>query len=118
MSAWVSLVLAAALAASHGAALLYGRHLEAEHVDAVKHREERVAKVAGDAAAEAAASAIRRMKVQHVTLRQEVETRVRDDDVYRDCRIDPVSMRNINAIRTGEPSAPVRELPAAAATDR
>jgi hypothetical protein len=69
---------------------------------------------------ETAAKAIQGIEVQHVTVRERVQTEIREKPVYRDCRNTPDGMQLINAAITGSAAEPAadRELPAATAPDR
>jgi len=63
-------------------------------------REERVAQLAGSAAAERAAEAISKLKVTHETIRQNTLREVVERAVYRDCRHSPDGLRDVNAALT------------------
>lgn len=107
------------LVASHFAAYLYGESAGDDHRTAVVAREQRVAEVATAAAASAAATAISHIEVQHVTIRQPLEREVRENTVYRDCRVTPDGMRLLNAAITGaEPAAAAGGVPSASAPGR
>lgn len=93
--AWVASVLGAGW-------LAYGAGQDAEI--ATQTREQRVAAVATEAAASAAAHAISQIEVRNVTIKQEVEKRIRDVPVYRSCRHAAGVLDNINAALTGQPS--------------
>jgi uncharacterized protein HemX len=84
-----------------------GRHQEAEHNVAEQVRDVAVANIA----AEQAAQAISKIEVRNVTIQRQLETRVRDNPVYRDCVLDPVSLRQLNAARA-ESGADPGGLPA------
>lgn len=60
-------------------------------------REERVARLAGEASAQAAASAIARIQVRHTTIKQEVEREIQVRPEYRDCRHSAEQLQRINA---------------------
>ena len=68
-------------------------------------RDHAVAYIAGDAAASAAAAQIARIKVQHMTIRQEVEREVRERVVYSDCSHSAEQLQRINAAITGSAAA-------------
>lgn len=94
-TAWlISLVLALA-----GGWKLGVDHIKASAADAEKVRAETIA-----AAQQGAANAISKIEVRNVTVRQAVETRIRDVPVYRDCRHAPGVLDNINAAITGKPA--------------
>ncbi|WUR11929.1 hypothetical protein E7V67_019815 [[Empedobacter] haloabium] len=56
-------------------------------------------------AMEGAADAISKIVVRNTTVQGRVETIVRDNPVYRDCRHDPDQLRNINEAITGRAGA-------------
>lgn len=110
---WAHVVVAAAAVAAVGGAYLYGRQAGQDACAAAAAREERVAQVATAAAASAAAGAIARLRVQHVTIRQEAEREIQTRVEYRDCRHSPEQLQRINAALTGSPvPAGGGELPA------
>ena len=82
---------------------MYG--LGVDHEVATQAREDKAAAVATEAAASAAAHAISQIEVRNVTIKQAVETRIREVPVYRNCRHAPGVLDNINAALTGEPSS-------------
>ena len=108
-----ALVLAGALAFG---AYVQGRKDGRNACLAAEARDEKVAQIAGAAAAASAAEAISQIEVKHVTIRQQLETQVREIPVFRDCHAPADSVRKLNAALTGadEAAAPV-ELPAASA---
>lgn len=53
---------------------------------ATQAREDKAAQVSRDAALSAAAEAISKIEVKHVQIRQPLETIVRTEQVFRDCR--------------------------------
>lgn len=85
-----------------GAALLcigsfvYGVRVGGDSVEAQKAREERVARVAGEAAQKAAAEAISKIEVKNVTQRQILQREIVREPVYRDCRHSEPGVRAIN----------------------
>lgn len=114
---WLAAVLAFGLVTA--AAYRQGRVDGRAACEAAEARDRQVAQIAGDAAASAAAREIRQIKIQHTTIRQEVEREVRSNVVYRDCSHGPEQLQRINAALTGaEPGpAPDRgQLPAADTT--
>ena len=56
-----------------------------------------------DAALKAAAEAIAKIEVKSETHIQPLRVEVRTNTVYRDCKHSPDSVRNLNALITGEP---------------
>ncbi|MDY0748492.1 hypothetical protein SNE35_28590 [Paucibacter sp. R3-3] len=73
----------------------YGAGRDAEL--ATQAREDRAAVVATDAAASAAANAISHIEVKNVQIRQPLETIVRTETVFRDCRSGPDALRLLNS---------------------
>jgi folylpolyglutamate synthase/dihydropteroate synthase len=51
------------------------------------------------------AHAVSQMQVRNTTIQGRTETIIRENPVYRDCRHDPASMRNINEALTGRVSS-------------
>jgi hypothetical protein len=101
MNALLAAALAAVLALLAG--FFYGRTVGEEHRIALMARDEKVVAMAADAAA----SAIAKLRPIHQTTRATLEREVRENTVYRDCRSGPVSMRAFNAAIPGyvEPAA-------------
>ncbi len=64
---------------------------------AAQAREDRAAAVATQAAASAAAAAISKIEVKNVQIRQPLETIVRTEEVFRDCRSGPAALGLLNA---------------------
>lgn len=98
----------------------YGAGKDAEI--ASQAREDRYAAVAVQQAASATAAAISKIKVQHRTVRQEVEREIIERPVYRDplCSHSPEQLQRINAAITGraEPAGSGLVPPADAADRR
>lgn len=84
-----------------------------DHELATQAREDKAVAIATQAAASAAAAAISKIKVQHVTLRQQADTVIREVPVYRDCVHDDRVLRDINAARGYPEPAGDGQLPAA-----
>ena len=88
---------------------------------AIQAREDRTAVIATESAASAAAAAINRIEVKHVTVTQALQREVVEKPVYRDCRsgLDAVGLFN-SAIpgATVEPGAGGGQLPAQDAAGR
>lgn len=95
--------LLVAAASSFGTYLL-GRHDGRAAELATQAREDRASAVAGAAAASAAAEAITQIEVKHVTVRQQLETQVREVQVYRDCKATPQVVQKLNEALTGSPA--------------
>jgi len=116
MNPWVLLGIVLAAGLMTGGAYWQGRQDGAAGELASQAREEAVARVAREAAATAAAEAISKIEVKHVTLRQELEREIRTNTVFRECRSGNPAVRMLNdspAIERPEPAGD-RKLPAAA----
>jgi hypothetical protein len=79
---------------------------------------EEVARTAREASQQAAAEAIAQIEVKNVTIRQELETQIREKPVYRDCFADQRVLDTVNEAITGNPATGSGELPAAGSDDR
>lgn len=64
---------------------------------ATQAREDRASAVATQVAASAAAAAISKIEVKNVQIRQPLETIVRTEEVFRDCRSGPAALSLLNA---------------------
>lgn len=109
-----------AFAAATGGAYLQGRSDGRDGCVSDLVRDARVAQIASASAADAAASAITRIKVQNTTIRQEVEREIVETVRYRECVHPDSVLRNINAAITGDRPAPAASgvVPSADATER
>lgn len=96
------------------AGYFYGVGVGQDTEIAAQSREEKFAAVATEAAASAAANAISNLKVRHVTIKQQAETVIRDNPVYRDCVHPDGMLDTINQARGYEPAGR-SVLPAASA---
>ena len=90
----------------------YGLGKDAE---VATQQRERAAIIKGaEAAASAAAEAISRIEVKHVTVRQQLEREIQTREVFRDCRSGPDAVRLLNSTRPDDARpAGGGELPAA-----
>lgn len=79
---------------------------------------EEVARTAREAAIAGAAEKIADIEVKHVTVRQQLETQIREKPVYRDCLTDQRVLDTVNEAITGYPAPSQGELPAAGPDDR
>lgn len=113
MSPYIALGLAVGLVVTHGWAFKVGQ--DAQFASEQRRAED--VRQAGMRAAEAAASAIAAIEVQHVEITQPVVTKIRETVRYADCRHEPSVMRGINSALTGV-SAGDGIMPAASATSR
>lgn len=109
---WILLAAVIAWCASAGGAYVYGRSDGRDLQQATQRREDDIESRATDAAIKAAAVAIANIEVKHVTVKQRVETEIRDRPVYRDCQHPAGVLRDINEALTGQPQpAGDRKLP-------
>lgn len=86
-----------AWAASVAGAFFYGQGIGRDSEIATQAREDKVAVIAREAAASAVADSISKMQVKNVTIRQQLETQVRENTIYRDCKLDPAIQRLLNS---------------------
>jgi hypothetical protein len=82
------------------------------HRDSQQFAIEQAAEKAGKSAAEAAVTAIEKIEVRNVTIKQQAETVTREVPTYRDCVHDQRVFDGINQALT-EPGADPPRLPAA-----
>lgn len=99
MNPWILLAAAGACIG----AFFYGQHIGAQGAEAQKARDERIAKVAYDAGQQGAAAAIAQLKPRNVTIRQEIAREIRENTVYRDCRVTPDAVQLVNEALAGSP---------------
>lgn len=106
--------IAAAWVISLLLALASGWRLGIDHMKASASDIEAARVATREAAQQGAADAISKIEIKQVTIRQAIETRIRDVPVYRDCRHAPGMLDSINAALTGQPAGD-RVMPAASA---
>jgi hypothetical protein len=116
----LALVLAWGASVAGAAHWAYGAGKDAEL--ATQAREAHMAQVATDAAANAAAHAISKIDVKHVTIRSALEREIQTREVFRDCRSGPDAVRLLNsapgiAKAASAPAAGSVELPRAGPAD-
>lgn len=70
--------------------------------------EEKTRRQTLDAAQQGAADAISKVQITNTTIRQAVETRIREVPVYRSCVHDQRVLDNLNSSLRGEPALPVK----------
>jgi len=92
--------------ASMAGAYFAGEKVGSNGEIATQAREDRVAKLATDAAASAAAGAIAAQRPKNVTIRQETEREIRTNTVYAECRHSPEQLQRLNAALTGDDPLP------------
>lgn len=120
MNPYLIVGLMAAWVASMGAAGFYGMDYgESRQIAHEKKLDDYVA-AATDAAQQAAAQAIAKIRPVNTTIRQETQHEVQTKTVYRDCRLTPDGLRLANQALTGSAAEPAGggKLPAADAPRR
>jgi hypothetical protein len=108
-----SLAVAVALGGSYVKGRADGRAVEIAQRVTI----EEVAKTAREASQQAAAEAIAKIEVKNVTIRQRLETEIREKPVYRDCIADQRVLDTVNEAITGNTATGSGELPAAGPDD-
>jgi hypothetical protein len=98
-----------AVAAAIGGAYWAGHTAGVDSQAARQQRDSDLVAQAGDAAASAAAAAINKIEVRHVTVRQQLEREVVERAVFRDCRSGPDVVRLFNSTN---PAAAAASAPA------
>jgi hypothetical protein len=100
-------------------AYLKGKGDGIEQQQGTEAREELLVKKGIEAGQKGAAEAIAKIELKQVTIRQRVETEIREKPVYRDCQHSADVLRDINAALTGDEHQPAGggELPAVSPAD-
>jgi len=106
MNLTLILVAIIAFSAACGGSYYQGRQDGKAGMEADIAREERVAQVASDAAIKASGEAINKIVVKNTTIKQAVEREIRENTVYRDCKLTPDGLRGVNAAITGAEAEP------------
>lgn len=108
MNPWAILAALILVGSMTGGAYYQGRKDGESKIIAQEAREQEIAKKATDAALQATAEAIAKIKVQHRTVTQEVERHVIETPIYRDpdCKHDAHGLQLINAALTGAKAQP------------
>jgi hypothetical protein len=83
-----------------------GFKLGADHEVAAQAREQSHIAEAVDAANNASAQAIAKIKVVNTTIKQELEKEVRTNTIYSDCKNTPTALRSINDALTDPSEKP------------
>lgn len=117
LNPWIILGLVLGLGVTHGfvAWKAYGAGQNAEIVK--QESDEALMRKTLEAAQQGAADAIANIKITSTTINREIQTLVRTDVVYRDCRHAPDVMRLLEAIRVGLDPAAASKLREFAAPD-
>jgi hypothetical protein len=117
LNPWLLLVAGIGLAGIVSGAYVKGRADGRAVEIAQRVTLEEVAKTAREAAMAGAAEKIAAIEVRHVTVRQQLETQIREKPVYRDCFADQRVLDTVNEAITGNPATGSGELPAAGTDD-
>lgn len=96
MNPYFLLASVIAWAASVGGAFFYGQGIGKDSEIATQSREDKVAVIATEAAASAAAYAISKLEIKHATIRQTLQREVIEKPVFRDCRSGADAARMLN----------------------
>jgi len=103
----IALAIALLVAAGAlGGAYWQGRQDGRDQCQAQDARDEKVARIAGAAAAAISAEAISRIKVQRTTINSEVQREVVSVPQYIDCTHTPATLNRLNEALTGLVSTP------------
>lgn len=116
-SPWVILAAVLALAGISGWSYFKGRSDGSDAVIARQARDDEIRFETLQLAQQAAAEEIAKIEVKNVTIRQRLETQIRDKPVYRDCIADQRVLDTVNEAITGDFTAGPGELPAAGSND-
>jgi hypothetical protein len=105
--------------ASAGGAFWYGTNVGEDHQVAIEAAIEKTVVATREAGQQGAAKAIAKIEVKNVTINRQLETTVRDNPVFRDCRSGDDSVRLYNSAIPGyaEPASG-GVVPAAVAPSR
>ena len=99
-----------------GGGFTAGWRVNGWRIEAQEAAMERAAQLASQAATEAAVTAIGKIEVRNVTIRQQAETVTREVPVYRECRHDPAGLSAVNQALAGALADPAG-VPAAGDAD-
>ena len=112
LAPWLAL---GAVLATAAAGYRYGGQHERNGIEAQTARDERIARMAIDAANSVTGQAIARIRGFNTTIKGEVEREIRTNTVYADCRHAPEQLQRINAALAGRaaPGAGGGGVPAA-----
>ncbi len=111
---WVLLALVLALGASHTVAYIKGGTAKEDSMLAEQKRQDQLV----ERIQQTTAQQIAAIEVKHVTVRQQLETQIREKPVYRDSFADQRVLDTVNEAITGHPPAGSSELPATGGNDR
>jgi hypothetical protein len=105
LQSWLLLAAGVVFAGAIGGSYVKGRSDGRALEFAERASIEEVARAAGEASAQAAATAIAGMTVNHTTIRQKTETITREVPVYRDCINDAAVIELLDAARSNRAPA-------------
>lgn len=94
---WTLLILVALL----GGASTLGWRLGSDHVIASQAKDADLVARVREEAQLGAADAIAKIEIKQTTIRQTLEHTLRENTIYRDCLVDPVTKRLLDAARSG-----------------
>jgi hypothetical protein len=115
---WALLGAVLALVGAIGGAYVKGRGDGRAVEIAQRVTLEEVAQTAREASQQAAAEQIAKIEVKNVTIKQQLETQIREKPVYRNCVADQRVLDTVNEAITGNPAVDSSELPATGSDDR
>jgi hypothetical protein len=99
------LVLVIAWGGSVAGAFFYGEGIGRDMEIATQSREDKVAQLSRESAAEAVAKAVPLIQVKNTTIRQTLEKEIHERPVFRDCRSGPDAVRMLNDTVGAAPAA-------------
>jgi hypothetical protein len=97
MNPYALLVGALVFAGAVSSAYFYGIEVGSDREVAADAREKKIAAIATDAAASAAANAISRIEVKNVTIQNKLQREVLTREVFRDCRSGDNAVQLLNS---------------------
>lgn len=114
---WALAILGALLVGAIAGAYVKGRSDGKALILAQQAREDQIRFETLQLAQQAAAEEIAKIEVKNVTIRQKLETEIREKPVYRDCLADQRVLDTVNEAITGDIAVGPSELPAASPDD-
>lgn len=117
LNPWILIAAGVVFSGAIGGAYIKGRGDGRAVEIAARVTLEEVARASRDASMQAAAEQIAKIEVKNVTIRQKLETEIREKPVYRDCFTDQRVLDTVNEAITGNTAAGSSELPAASTND-
>lgn len=117
LNPWVLIAVILGLVTAGSGIAWKAYHLGQDSVIAQQARDDRVRMETLRLAQQAAAKEISKIEVKHVTVRQQLETEIREKPVYRDCVTDERVFDLTNEAITGHPANRQGELPTSGGDD-